>query len=42
MYSHELEWRKGDIKFYCQSEDSAHEDNVILFWLDDVLLKSTQ
>ena len=42
MYSNRLECKSGKTKFYCQSEDSALEDNVILFWLDEVPLKSTQ
>ena len=42
MYSHELKCKKGNIEFHCQSEDSAQEENVILFWLDDVPLQKAK
>ena len=42
MYSHELKCKKGNLEFNCQSEDSAHEQHVVLFWLDELPLKETQ
>lgn len=42
MYSHALKCKKGNVEFDCQSEDSAKEDKVVLFWLDDLPLKENQ
>ena len=42
MYCHSLKCKKGNVEFDCQSEDSANEEKVTLFWLDDLPLKNTQ
>jgi len=42
MYCHSLKCRNGNAKFECQSEDSANEEKVTLFWLDDLPLKDDQ
>lgn len=42
MYCHELKCKSGNTEFHCQSEDSAHEENVVMFWLDDVPLNEKQ
>ena len=42
MYSHELKCESGSTKFFCQSEDSAQEEKVVMFWLDDVPLDEKQ
>ena len=42
MYCHELKCQSGNTKFLCQSEDSAQQENVIMFWLDDVPLNENQ
>ena len=39
MYAHELKCSKGNRHFYCMSEDSAIEESVVMFWLDDAPLK---
>ena len=42
MYCHELKCKNGNTEFYCQSEDSAQEDSVVMFWLDDLPLEKSQ
>ena len=42
MYSHELKCKNGNTEFICASEDSAQENNVVLFWLDGLPLNEVQ